>query len=295
MVIKHSCFIGITLILLFFACQPAEDVRPYAPVESYPEDTLLAGIAEKRAMIVIAHDDDMCGMAGTISKLHKMGWEIGVISFSKSEERNAAQVKACRHILDTVMFIDLQPEEYRRDLTGETNPYYAVPKARFDSIFNRELVETELLKQLEAYHPTVLFSLDNEMGGYGHPEHVFMSQLIIDLANEGRITPKYIYQSVYTDHMEKSIMARHARRMKSWGFPGDEWENAKKTYGVDGMPEPTVQITITTEAKEKMDYLKSYNKRERKVMGFFIPEFERYEAETYFAIFDREFFRVLAF
>jgi LmbE family N-acetylglucosaminyl deacetylase len=295
MKIKRPFYSGLILMVLLFACKPAEDVRPYAPVESYPEDTILAGIQEKRAMIVIAHDDDMCGMAGTISKLNKMGWEIGVISFSKSEERNAAQIKACRTILDTVMFIELQPEEYRKDLTGEVNPYYAIPKERFDSIFNRALVETELLKRLQAFKPTVLFSLDNEMGGYGHPEHVFMSQLIIDLANEGRITPKYIYQSVYTDHMENSIMARHARRMKSWGFPGDEWENAKKAYGVDGMPVPSVQLSITSEANEKMDYLKSYNKRERKVMGFFIPEFERYDAETYFAIFDREFFRVLSF
>jgi hypothetical protein len=82
--------------------------------------------------------------------------------------------------------------------------------------------------------------------------------------------------------------------MKSWGFPGDEWEVAKKIYMVEGMPEPTVQINITSEAQLKMDYLRSYNKREREVLGFFIPEFEEYTAEEYFTVFDREFFRVIS-
>lgn len=59
------------------------------------------------------------------------------------------------------------------------------------------------------------------------------------------------------------------------------------------MPEPTVQINITSEAQAKMNYLKSYNKRERKTMGFFIPAFEFYSAEEYFNIFDREFYRVI--
>jgi len=133
------------------------------------------------------------------------------------------------------------------------------------------------------------------MGGYGHPEHVLVSQMVIDLSEEQRITPLYIYQSVFTDHMENTIMRRHAERMKSWGFPGDEWDNAKRIYGVEGMPEPTVEIIIKSEAQFKMDYLRSYNKRERKTLGFFIPEFEKYRAEEYFTIFDREFFRVLLF
>ena len=88
-------------------------------------------------------------------------------------------------------------------------------------------------------------------------------------------------------------MKRHSERMKSWGFPGNEWDYAKKVYRVEGMPEPTVQVKIAGEAQQKMDYLRSYNKRERKTVGFFIPEFEKYSAEEYFTIFDREFFRVI--
>jgi LmbE family N-acetylglucosaminyl deacetylase len=281
------------VMLTLCACNTREDISKYAPVEIYADDTLLQQIDDKRAMIVIAHDDDMCGMAGTISLLNQQGWEIAVVSFSQSPERNAAQILACRDILDTVMFVDLKPGQYRNDLDSVENAYYAIPPEKFEAVFNRALIEEEYIRCIRAFNPSVIFTLDNEMGGYGHPEHVFISQIVIDLAAQQRIAPAWIYQSVYTDHMEQTIMERHAARMKSWGFPGDEWDNAKAIYGVSGMPEPDVQINIRSQAGRKMDYLRSYNKREREILDFFIPFFEAYPAKEYFSVFDREFFRVI--
>jgi len=135
--------------------------------------------------------------------------------------------------------------------------------------------------------------LENEIGGYGHPDHVMMSQLVLDLSNSGAIKPNYIYQSVYTRHMMDKIMERHSMRMMSWGLPGDMWERSKEAYEVDGMPEPTVQLNIEKEAEEKMNYLNSYNERERKTIGFFIPAFFEYKAKPYFKVFNREFYRVI--
>jgi LmbE family N-acetylglucosaminyl deacetylase len=275
-----------------FGCT-REDVRRYAPIENFPNDTLLQTIKNKKAMIVIAHDDDMCALAGTASLLNRNGWEIAVVSFSKTPERDKAQIKACKSILDTVIFADLTPKQIRNDKEEERRGYYAFSKDSFDIVFNKVIIEKEYAKHINNFDPAIIFTLDNELGGYGHPEHVLISQMAIDLAKENRISPLYIYQSVYTNHMENSIMERHSKRMQSWGFPGDEWDNAKEIYGVDGMPEPTVQINIREEAEAKMDYLKSYNKRERKTIGFFVPAFEEYSAEEYFEIFDREFYRVI--
>lgn len=290
---NHWPLVLMFLLLGGYSCKPREDVTQYAPVEVYPNDTILQTIVEKRAMIIVAHDDDMCAMSGTISQLNKEGWEIAIVSFSKTPGRNAAQVKACKHILDTVMFVALKPEQIRNDSEEERKGYYAFPKDSFDLVFNRPVIEAEFLKHIDEFKPAVIFSLDNEMGGYGHPEHVLISQMVMDLASGQRISPVYIYQNVYTNHMESTIKARHSKRMKSWGFPGGEWDHAQKIYQVNGMPEPTVQIKITSEAQSKMDYLHSYNERERKTIGFFIPAFEEYSAEEYFTIFDREFFRII--
>jgi LmbE family N-acetylglucosaminyl deacetylase len=285
-------------VLISFSCKNVkEDVTPYAPSskEVYPTDTILHAIIDKKAIIVIAHDDDMSAMAGTISKLNKAGWEIEVLSFHKGEERDKAQIKACINILDRVTFFDLDYSRWRIDLNKINNDelYLPIPREKFQETFDQKVVEDELIKIVNEFNPSVVFTLDNEIGGYGHPEHVFISQLVLDLARSKKISIPYIYQSVYTPHMTESIMARHSKKMMEWGFAGDGWEKAKETYKVVGMPKPTTQIYISTEAQQKMDYLKSYNDREQKTMGFFIPAFFEYSAEEYFKIFDREFFRVI--
>ncbi len=291
---KYNPFpILILLVVMIFSCKTREDVRQYAAIESYPNDTLLKSIENKKAMIVLAHDDDMCALAGTAALLNKNGWEIAVVSFTKTPERDAAQVKACKNILDKVMFVNLTQQQIRNDNEDQRKGYFAFAKDSFDIVFNKEIIEKEYEKIIKEFNPTIIFTLDNEMGGYGHPEHVLISQMVIDLSTQKRIAPQYIYQNVYTNHMENSIMERHSKRMKSWGFPGDEWQTAKKIYAVEGMPEPNVQIVITSQAQAKMDYLRSYNERERKTIGFFVPEFEEYTAQEYFTIFDREFFKII--
>ncbi|MCF1422310.1 PIG-L family deacetylase [Mangrovimonas futianensis] len=292
---KHNRQITIIMVTAVLAIVLSgcnrEDVTIYAPIETYPNDTILEQLADKRAMIIIAHDDDMCAMSGTISLLNKKGWEIQVLSTPINPERDSAHQQACQKLLDKVTFFDFRNEKFRIDTANVT--YNAIPKNQFHKTFNVELLAEKIIQSVNSFNPSVIFTLDNEIGGYGHPGHVVVSQTILDLAKTHRIHPQYIYQSVYTDHMETTIMNRHSKRMKSWGFQGDGWENAKKVYAVTGMPEPSVQINIISEAKSKMEYLMSYNERERKTMGFFIPAFEEYSAEDYFTIFNREFFRII--
>lgn len=283
-------------IIFLVSCVQQEPISHYAPTETYPADTILNSLVEnKRALVITAHDDDMCMMAGTVSKLNRAGWKIFSLVFSDSdEERNKAHQRATAQILDSVIFIDLKGEAIRYDLDSGVLAYEAIPKSKFATIFNYEGVTKELTKIVNEFSPSVLFTLDNEIGGYGHPGHVFISQLALDLSTKGIINPKYIYQNVMTDHMEKTIIdERHSRRMKSWGFKGDGFLKARRIYKVNGMPKPDVEVNIFSEAEEKMNYLRSYNERERKTIGFFIPAFEQYEALEYFAIFDREFFRVI--
>lgn len=292
---KYSIILAVLVVIssILSSCRVREDVTPYAAIETYPDDEILEKISNKKAMIIIAHDDDMCGTTGTISMLNEADWEIRVLSFPLSEERNKAHKRACKHILDSVLFFNLEYEAYRNGLDTTEKAHRAIPKIKFKQIFNYKIVEKLLIKEVNDFQPSVIFTLDNIVGAYGHPDHVFISQLVLDLSKADSISPSYIYQNVLTDHMENTIHARLAKKMKSWGFKENEWEFTKKTYEVDGAPEPTTQIHIKKYAQQKMNYLKSYNKRERQVMGFYIPAFEDYSADEYFKIFDREFFRVI--
>jgi hypothetical protein len=59
------------------------------------------------------------------------------------------------------------------------------------------------------------------------------------------------------------------------------------------MPDPTVQIEILDVADTKKKYLMTYDEDVRKNLRKFIPHYEYFDAETYFGIFNREFFRVI--
>ncbi len=74
----------------WLACAQREEVKQYAAIEKYPADTLLTALSPGRAMVLIAHDDDMCAMTGTLSILNKKGWVIKVLSIDKGPKRNEA-------------------------------------------------------------------------------------------------------------------------------------------------------------------------------------------------------------
>lgn len=288
-------FIYATLLVILISCKLREEISPYAATERYPNDSLLQIDTGKKALIIIAHDDDMSAMTGTLSKLKKQGWKIKVCSFHMSKERDKAHVQACRHFTDTVAFFELDYAQWRYDVhqTKEDEWYLPIAKEKMKDVFDAAIVGTKLVELVQEFQPSVIFTLDNDIGAYGHPEHVFISQLVLDLSKANTIKPNYIFQSVYTPHMLNAIMGRHSKRMTSWGMDGGIWEKSKAVYKIKNTPEPTVQIDIRSEAQDKMNYLLSYNERERKTIGFFVPAFEEYSAEEYFNVFDREFFRVI--
>lgn len=286
----------LTILLIFIlGCDQTEQVTQYIPTEHYPEDTLLLSLKNKRAAVVTAHDDDMCIMSGTIAKLHKEGWKIISICFTDQvAKRNSTHIKATKDILDSVVFIGPQVGTIRYDLGPDIKAHEAIPKTAFRNTFNYPAVERVLTEILNDFSPSVLFTLDNEIGGYGHPGHVFISQLVLDIADQNLITPQYIYQGVFTNHMEETILdQRLGNKLKALGLRESNWEKAKKVYDVQGMPEPNIQVTITDVAQIKMNYLLSYGSRERKNIGYYLPAFDQYPAKDYFKMFDREFFRII--
>lgn len=286
----------ISLLLLITGCKNPERLQRYAGVESYPEDSLLQGMNRKKAMVITAHDDDICAMSGTLSKLNAAGWEVAHMVFpNESSLRNNTHRRAASYILDTVIWIDMEGKQVRYNLNENLKAHLAIAKDQFPTHFNIPDIRQKCKELINAFSPSVILTLDNEIGGYGHPGHVFISQLVLDLAKENEISPRYIYQNVYPDSMENAIIGERLRR-KLVKNETEEfgWDRAKRIYKVTGMPEPSVQVTISAEAHSKMNYLRTYGKRERKNIDYYLPEYEAYDAEVYFAIFDREFFRVIA-
>lgn len=281
-----------TLYIVSCANKPSiETLKSFAAIETYPEDTYLDTISNKRALIIVAHDDDDCAMSGTIAKLTAAGWRIKQLSLVTHINEETGKNGA--HIICEGNELILSDVFYRKGLDTMQVPYLPIPYEEIDKQFLTEKVARALIEKINIYEPSVIFTLDHLKGGYGHPEHIFISQLVMSLFKEDKISNQRIYQSVFTDHMEEEIVDTWLKaKMEKWNYPHAS-TIANEMYGIDGMPEPDVQITISKYADTKMNYLNAYPENVKKNLRKFIPYFEYFPAEEYFSIFDREFFSVI--
>ena len=281
------------LILTISACAykpTVEELKKFAAIEIYPKDTYLDTVANKKALIIVAHDDDDCMMSGTIAKLTANGWSIKQLSFevhnTPGENRNPA------HIICEGSEKILEDGLYRPGVDTVEYPYMPIQYDEIKKQFLHEKVAAALMARVNEFNPSVLFTFDNIKGGYGHPDHIFISQLVLDLFNKGELNAQLIYQVVITRHMEAEIDSWQKPKMEKWGFP-QPGPAADKLYGINGIPEPDVQINITDQAQTKMTYLRTYPENVRKNFRKYIPYYEEFDAKLYFSIFDREFFRII--
>jgi LmbE family N-acetylglucosaminyl deacetylase len=291
----NKVFLILTLVAFSFTgCSQKPTVaglEKFAPTEKYPDDVFLDTVSNKKALVIVAHDDDDCTMSGTIARLTSRGWIIKSISFQKH-----ILPKTGKNPSDLICQgneLLLQDGYYRKGLDTMKMPYLPIPYDQMKEQFLTDKIDSAIVQKVNDFKPSVIFTLDDKKGGYGHPEHIYISQRVKILFEQGKIGNLKIYQPVYTKSMETEIVDKWLdARMKKWNYP-NPGKNANKLYGIDGMPEPTVQINITDVAETKMKYLRAYEEDVKKNLRKFIPYYEEFDAKTYFSIFDREFFRVI--
>lgn len=282
------------LVINLFGCKEkvtVEDLKRFVETKTYPADVFLDTVSNKRALIIVAHDDDDCAMSGTIAKLSFKGWTIRQLSLQNHINDKTGKNPAA--IICEGNELILADCYYRIGLDTMKTPYLPIPYETIKEQFLSDKVANAIIQKVNDFKPSVIFTLDSQKGGYGHPEHIFISQLVKDLFEEGKIEIDKIYQSVYTDHMEKEIVDKWlGERMKKWGYPNVS-DIANELYGITGMPEPTIEIEISEVAETKMKYLLAYDEDVRKNIRKFIPYYEEFDAKTYFGIFNKEYFRVI--
>ena len=291
---KSSIFLCVYSLIILTGCKSKislDQLKTFAPTENYPDDAFLDTVNNKKALVIVAHDDDDCAMSGTIAGLTAKGWTIKSISLQNHVLKNTG--KNPSEIISSGNELLLEDGYYRKGLDTMKTPYLPIPYDQMKEQFLTEKISEAIIQKVNEFKPAVIFTLDNEKGGYGHPEHIYISRMVKELFEADKLETSKIYQSVYTNSMETEIVDKWlGDKMKDWGYP-DPSKLANELYGIDGMPEPTIQIHITDAAETKMKYLRAYDENVRKNLRKFIPYYEEFDAATYFNIFGREFFRVI--
>lgn len=275
------------VVLLSFSACTYHRLQKYAPTESYPEDNWLAAQTTKRAVVIVAHDDDAISCAGTIAQLTQAGWEVNMLCFYNDvpadsartamrmqDVQRAAQIQGIR----SVQFHQLN---YRNDHGKNERLYGYLPPDARDTLFHMDTLRSLIQGFIDREAPTVIFTLDDVIGGYGHPDHAVMSAITKEYVLSGKSTAQRIYQAVFTPHQAETIMR---------DLP--VYQEAKILCACPGQPLPHVQVNITDVGAIKRNAMLQYTTEQHNLQKFW-PKYDRIPPEQYFSLFDREFFHVI--
>jgi LmbE family N-acetylglucosaminyl deacetylase len=262
--------------------------------EKYAADSYLSAELNKTALIIVAHDDDMVGSAGTITLLCKSGWKIrercfyqqGGFYFKKDSARNPVRKADLQRVTAIQGLAGVDPVDFnfRNDMENE-KAYMPMPYDKFAENYKEDSVTAYIAEYIAQYRPSVVFTLDNIMGGYGNPDHVMISRLVVEYCSKHKNDPGFSVQKIYQPVFPPSLAERVLGKLPVY-------LEAKKVYKCDGMPLPDVQVQIYPYAKEKKEAMQAYTTEQNSLRKIW-PYYNWYPSWLYFRIFDRDFFRVV--
>ncbi|MBK9013386.1 MAG: PIG-L family deacetylase [Saprospiraceae bacterium] len=256
--------------------------------DTYKEDVFLQSETNKTALIIVAHDDDAISMSGTISYLCDNGWDVRELCFYQGWEDKDSIRK--RDLESAVSLLGMKSVEYydielRKGRDKIEKPWLPIPYSDFDSSYNREIAHKHIENFIFNNKPSVIFTLDDIMGGYGHPDHVVISKLILDFCmqhqNDSAFSVERIYQAVFDPEMNERIL----KDMEAFKL-------AKKVYKVETSPKPNVYLSLKGREVIKKQALLTYPTEQNSLTKIW-PYYNYYPANIYFKIFNKEYYRVL--
>jgi hypothetical protein len=281
------------------------------PTEIYPEVANLDLIDNKKALIIVAHHDDMFGCVAITKWLCDNNWDVRAFYFkpppyrrdSIRERNGILSTSKVEEIIGLKEFTLIDQPLRKETSIGELN----IPYAEFKNVFEIDSVTSAISDLIANFKPSVIFTLDNVIGFYGHSDHVFVSRTINNVCQQNKSNPSFpvqlIYQTVLPPSQAKGVMVdyqklHHFRNfwgirelLKHRGFNESIYTKAKEIYDCDGMPSPNVQFKIDSLSMCKRRFLVSWAPSEKKNLKRFIPFCYWYPNWIFYKIFNYEYFR----
>ena len=279
-IIVISAIVGIALHIYY--------LYSLSPSENFPEDTYLKSVTNKTALILVAHDDDATLFSGTTSMLAANGWDVSLMCYytefwepevnpiRKQEMKNIKEIQGLKNL-------ELIDFTIRRRLDTIEKPWLPIPYDKFSENFEIDSLRMHISQAIEKYKPTVVFTLDDVIGFYGHPEHVLVGQTVVNICREYKdstdFSVKKVYQCVWPFSQTEKIM----KKIPTYG-------KGKKIYQCDGMPVPDVEIDISSYGSTKKNVLDAHVSQYNNIARY-VKYYHYYPGWFYFRIFDKEYFK----
>jgi N-acetylglucosamine malate deacetylase 2 len=279
----------ISSALWYFKAQIQDDTVPQT-------ETLIPENLPKKALAIFAHPDDEITIIGTMRMLKQQGVETGICYMTRGEaglNGSIIDVSKIKELADTSLNKLKKKLGQRR--TKEVDNIAKILELNHHEMFDfpdsgTSDVPMDSLKKvvralIQKYKPSVLFTLDDKVGLYGHPDHRNISRAVLEVFQEDKVKPDFIPQKLYQVTLPKQMVA-FALKMAD-GF--------RKNYPKDptkGLPEANICVNISTFGTYKRNAMLAHVSQ-RPTFDDMQPGFATVPPSIYFRVFDREYFHLV--
>jgi len=150
-----------------------------------------------------------------------------------------------------------------------------------------EKAKADIAHLIAARRPSTVFSFDDRVGFYGHPDHAEVGRWTSEVVRAGMAgDPAYPVHRLYQATLPASVIALAQKYIAAF----------REHYPANpalGLPAPTVAVPIAAEGSAKRAVLEAH-KSQVKVIDDVQPYGRKLPAFVYYRLFDREYFALAA-
>lgn len=229
------------------------------------------------ALFIFPHPDDEIVCAGTIATLKQQGWKVNLLTLTqgkpeekeirKAEWQNAVKALA----IDGSQLLDL-PNNSWEDIQANKLHFW---DQQMDSVRNI------IYNAIKQYSPSLLFTYDEVMGGYGHPEHRLTAsathKVFEQHKDDSSFAPIAIMQITLSDQLEKALLGSL-----------DSYKKAVAGSGKD-LPAPDIAFDITSVWPVKGKAASVYTSQYKTLRKFYLLP-DQTDTTKHYSAFSREYY-----
>lgn len=160
-------------------------------------------------LAVFAHQDDELLVAGTLAGLDAAGIETALLTVTNGDGERRSQGQSVEELVEE------RAEELRavgRALRIDSVEQGFFSDDRFMDVPDASIKEI-ILEQIDRSQPNSIITWDTAKGLYGHPHHVRVGRLVVELCRENREKPEFPVKAVYATTV--SVWIREALKRLS--------------------------------------------------------------------------------
>lgn len=259
-------------------------------------ETLIPENLPKKALAIFAHPDDEITIIGTMRMLKQQGVETSICYMTRGEaglNGSIIDVSKIKELADTSL--NKLKKQLGQRRTKEVDNIAKILELNHHEMFDfpdsrTSNVPMDSLKKvvralIQKYKPSILFTLDDKVGLYGHPDHRNVSRAVLEVFQEDKGKADFTPQKIYQVTLPKQMIA-FALKMSD-GF--------RKNYPKDlakGLPEANICVNISAFGTYKRNAMLAHVSQ-RPTFDDMQPGFSTIPPSIYFRVFDREYFHVI--